>query len=100
MTAIGRKRTPYFFPISRQLVSLTSTSNFFAAALIRVHAASRSSSLTPFTWLKRAMAADVGRVFKRLPALLGEGEGALVEVIALIGRKLGHGSPSVGLMRC
>ena len=39
----------YPFPISRQLFSVTSTSNFFAAALIRFHAASRSSSVTSFT---------------------------------------------------
>jgi len=36
-------------PISRQLISLTSTPNFFAADLMRFHAASRSASLTPST---------------------------------------------------
>lgn len=34
---------------SRQLDSFTSTSNFFAACLIRRHASSRSSSVTSFT---------------------------------------------------
>ena len=47
----GGARSPisYLSPTSRQLFSLTSTSNFFAAALIRFHAASRSSSETSFT---------------------------------------------------
>ena len=39
-----------------QLVSVISTPNFFAAALIWPKASSRSSSDTPFTWSNRAIA--------------------------------------------
>ena len=60
---MGRKLTSYSFPISPQLVSLTSTSNFFAAVLIRFHAASRSVSLTPLTWLKREIALRTWEAF-------------------------------------
>ncbi len=54
--AFVRSTQLYFFPSSRQLFSLTSTPYLSAAFLIRFHAASRSSSLTPFTWSKRAIA--------------------------------------------
>src|ERR1700682_6394843 len=40
----------------RQPLALTSTPYFRAAVRIRRHAASRSDSLTPSTWSKRAMA--------------------------------------------
>jgi hypothetical protein len=46
----------YFLPSSRQLFSLTSTPCFLAAFLILRQAASRSSLLTPSTWLNRAIA--------------------------------------------
>src|SRR5579864_194440 len=40
----------------RQPLASTFTPNFLAAARMRLHAASRSDSLTPSTWSKRAIA--------------------------------------------
>jgi NADPH:quinone reductase-like Zn-dependent oxidoreductase len=52
----ARSSASYFFPSSRQLFSWISTPCFLAALLIRLQASSRSLSLTPSTWLKRAIA--------------------------------------------
>src|SRR6185295_20266048 len=45
-----RLSSAQLFPSSCQLFSLTSTPCFFAAVLIRFHAASRSAFVTPSTW--------------------------------------------------
>lgn len=69
---------------SRQLVSDTSTPNFFAAARIRFQAWSRSESLTPSTWSKRAMASRTWAAsFRGSLRSFGEREGAVGEMVLL-----------------
>jgi hypothetical protein len=63
-TVPNRPIAPYFLS-SRQLFSCSSTLCFFAAAWMRFHAASRSVSLTSFTWLKRATALRTWLAFSR-----------------------------------